>query len=152
LIFANPFKNNAMSIETNRALVTKFYHLMSQLQFEPMFELMADDATWTVAGNPHTFHHAGVATKAQRIVALSNFTQVFASLQMHIVSTTAEADRVAAQLITRCTTLSGINYENELLVLIRIHNGKIASLYEQLDQATALEFERKLQTAVPAGH
>lgn len=136
-----------MSIDSNRALVLEFYQLMSQLRFERMFELMADDGTWTVAGNPKTFHHSGTATKAQRAEALGNFTKVFAALEMDVRSTTAEGERVAVEMITRCTTKSGLKYENELLVLIRCRDGKIASLYEHLDQATALEFERRL-TAV----
>lgn len=133
-----------MSVQGNTELVHKFYSLMSALEFEKMFKLMADDATWTVAGNPSTFHHAGVATKPQRVQALSNFTQVFSSLDMEIKSTTAQDDRVAAELFTRCSSINGFKYENELLVLIWCRDGRIARLYEHVDQLTALEFERKL--------
>lgn len=137
-----------MSIEENRALVIKFYELMSNLDFDAMFELMADGGTWTVAGNPELFHHAGVATKPQRIKALANFTQVFASLKQTILSTTAEADRVAAKMTSRCVTHGGLVYENEMLVLIQCRAGKIVSLYEHLDQQTSLEFERNLQASM----
>lgn len=136
-----------MSKDENRALVLKFYELMSKLDFDRMFELMADDGTWTVAGNPELFHHSGVATKPQRIAALTNFTQYFASLDMDVRSTTAEDDRVAVELITRCATHSGLEYENELLVLIRCRDGKIANIYEHLDQQTSLEFERRMAAA-----
>lgn len=136
-----------MSHEANRTLVLKFYENMSNLRFDRMFELMADDGTWTVAGNPDLFHHAGVATKPERMEALDNFTKVFASLEMDVLSTTAEDDRVSAHLITRCATRSGLNYENEILVLIRCQDGKIASIYEHLDQATSLEFERRMAAA-----
>lgn len=136
-----------MSIEDNRKLVLRFYKLMSQLDFDGMFDLMADDSTWTVAGNPELFHHSGVATKPERIAALNNFTKVFVSLEQKVLSTTAEDDRVAAQIVSRCVTHSGLVYENELLVLIRCQNGKIVSIYEHLDQQTSLEFERKLAAA-----
>ena len=33
-----------MSVEEHRALVLRFYELMSKQQFDAMFELMADDA------------------------------------------------------------------------------------------------------------
>lgn len=136
-----------MSAESNTALVREFYRRMSELDFDGMFTLMADDATWTVAGKPETFHHAGVATKAQRREAFSNFTRFFTMLEMEIRSTTAEDDRVAAELITRCATHSGLAYENELLVLIRCRDGRIASIYEHLDQQTALDFDRRLAAA-----
>lgn len=140
-----------MNIEENRQLVIRFYRLMSNLDFDGMFVLMADDGIWTVAGNPDLFHHAGTATKQQRIEALTNFTQVFASLTQTIVSTTAEDDRVVAQMTTKCVTHSGLVYENELLVLIRCRDGKIVSLYEHLDQQTSLAFERKLQASIQHG-
>lgn len=136
-----------MSSEANRALAIRFYELMSNLDFDGMFELMDDDGTWTVAGNPELFHHSGVATKPQRIAALRDFTKFFASLQQTVLSTTVEGDRVAAHMTSRCETHGGLVYENELLVLIRCESGKIVSLYEHLDQATSLEFERRLAAA-----
>ena len=133
-----------MSIEGNAALVREFYKRMSALDFDGMFALMADNSTWTVAGNPETFHHAGVATKAERREAFGNFTQFFTTLDMDVRSTTAEDDRVAVELITRCATHGGLRYENELFVLIRCRDGQIASIYEHLDQQTALDFDRRL--------
>jgi hypothetical protein len=136
-----------MSIDANRDLVRNFYAHMSKLDFDEMFALMADDATWTVAGKPELFHHSGVATKPQRIAALANFTKFFATLDMDIRSLTAEEDRVAAEIITRCKTHGGIDYENEILVLVRCKDGQVASIYEHLDQATSLEFERRVAAA-----
>lgn len=137
-----------MSVDDNRKLVIRFYELMSNLDFDAMFDLVADDGTWTVAGNPELFHHAGIATKQQRIDALTNFTKVFSSLDQTILSTTVEEDRVAAKMTSRCVTHSGLIYENEMLVLVHCQAGKIVSLYEHLDQQTALEFERKLQVSM----
>jgi ketosteroid isomerase-like protein len=133
-----------MSVAENRALVAKFYALMSNLDFDAMFELMADDATWTVAGNPELFHHSGVATKQQRKAAFGNFTKIFASLKNTIRSMTAEEDRVVVDLLTECKTLNGIDYVNDLMTLLRCRDGKIASMFEHVDQATTLAFERKM--------
>jgi len=121
---------------------------MSRQQFDAMFELMSDEATWTVAGNPATFHHAGVSSKAQRAKQLAGFVNVFVSLEQKILSTTAEEDRVALEVRTRCVARQGLVYENELLILIRCRGGKIASIYEHVDQQTTLEFERRLQAAL----
>jgi len=137
-----------MSAEENRALVLKFYELMSKQQFDAMFELMADDATWTVAGRPELFHHAGVHSKAERAAGFSGFVKVFASLRMDVRSTTAEADRVAVEAWTHCRTHSGLAYDNEMLILIRCRGGKIASIYEHLDQQRTFEFEKRLQQSL----
>jgi ketosteroid isomerase-like protein len=134
-----------MAAEDNRQLVLKFYDLMSHLRFDEMFALVADDGVWTVAGNPDLFHHAGVATKAQRVGAFNNFTGVFASVRMEIRSTTAEGDRVAVEAITHCRTHGGLAYDNELFILVHCRDGKIQSIYEHLDQQTALAFDCKLQ-------
>jgi uncharacterized protein len=134
-----------MSIESNRALVLKFYRLMSEQKFDEMFALMSDDSTWTVAGRPETFHHAGVSSKAQRAKGFSEFIKVFASLDQKILSTTAEEDRVVVEARTTCVARQGPVYDNELLILLRCKDGKIASIYEHLDQQTTLEFERKMR-------
>jgi ketosteroid isomerase-like protein len=137
-----------MSIKDNRDLAESFYRLMSALEFDRMFELMADDATWTVAGNPKTYRHAGVYSKAQRAEGFAEFVKVFVSLQQTILSTTAEDDRVAVEARTRCETRQGLVYENELLILMRCRNGKIVSIYEHVDQLTSMEFERNLHESL----
>ena len=137
-----------MSAEQNAALVREFYRRMAALDFDGMFALVADDGVWTVAGKPETFHHAGVATKAERREAFSGFTRFFRTLEMEVRSTTAQDDRVAAELITRCATHTGLEYENELLVLIRCRDGKIVHIYEHVDQGTTLDFDRRLAASL----
>ena len=136
-----------MSAEKNRELVLKFYDHMSKLEFDEMFALMADDATWTVAGNPETFHHSGTHSKAERAKGFAQFVNVFDSLEMKPLSTTAEDDRVAVEARTTCKTHKGLVYENEIFTLFRCKDGKIASILEHLDQQTTLAFERKLRGA-----
>lgn len=134
-----------MSVETNRALVLKFYELMSQQDFDAMFGLMADDAVWTVAGKPETFWAAGVHSKPERAKEFHGFVKVFADLSIRVVSTTAEADRVAVEFRTEARTHRGLEYENEMLVLARCRNDKIVSIYEHVDQQTALAFAKALR-------
>ena len=137
-----------MSAEQNRALVLQFYKLMSQQRFGEMFELMSDNATWTVAGRPEHFHHAGISTKPERAQGFAGFVKVFASLEMDIRSTTAEDDRVAVEAWTKCRTHKGLVYENEMLTLVRCKDDKIVSIYEQLDPYRTIEFERRLHESL----
>jgi ketosteroid isomerase-like protein len=108
---------------------------------------MADDGTWTVAGKPETFHHAGVMTKAQRAEGFRHFMDFFKGMKIDVVSTTAEADRVCIDFRTTCFAHKGLTYENEMLVLVRCRDGKIVSIYEHLDQGSTLAFERRLAEA-----
>jgi uncharacterized protein len=133
-----------MSATQNRDLVLKFYELMSKLEFDRMFDLMSEDATWRVAGRPETFWPAGTQTKSQRAEVFHEFAKVFAAMPLDILSTTAEEDRVVLEATTRSTTHSGIVYENEFLLLFRCRDGKIVSIYEHLDQQAVLEFARAL--------
>jgi ketosteroid isomerase-like protein len=137
-----------MAIEENRALVLNFYRLMSELRFDRMFELMSDDATWTVAGRRETFAHAGRRSKHERAAGFAEFVKGFVTLEQTILSTTCEADRVAVQARTRCEARVGPVYENELLILLQCRDGKIVSIYEHVDQQTTLEFERELHAAM----
>jgi ketosteroid isomerase-like protein len=136
-----------MHAAQNRDLVLKFYELMSKREFERMFDLMADDATWTVAGRPETFWPAGTQSKSQRAEMFGQFAKVFADMPLDVLSTTAEDDRVVLEARTRSTTHTGIVYENEFLILFRCRHGKIASIYEHCDQQAVLEFARAVSNA-----
>jgi ketosteroid isomerase-like protein len=136
-----------MSSAKNTNLVLKFYELMSKREFEDMFELMSDDATWTVAGRPESFWPAGTQTKAQRSEVFHEFAKVFADMPLNVLSSTAEEDRVVLEARTRSTTHSGIVYENEFLILFRCRDNKIVSIYEHCDQQAVLEFARAVSSA-----
>src|SRR4051812_38148702 len=123
-----------MSAAENRATVLKFYETMARQDFKTMFSLMADNATWTVAGKTETFPPAGVHTKEQRKHEFDNFVKFFKSMAIDVISTTAEDDRVAIEFKTRNVTHTGRDYENEMLCLHRLKDGKIVSIYEHLDQ------------------
>jgi ketosteroid isomerase-like protein len=136
-----------MSAEQNRQLVLKFYEHMSNLEFDKMFDLMAEDATWTVAGNPETFHHAGTMTKAQRVEGFSHFMAFFKGMKQEVISSTAEDDRVCIEARSTCWAHNGMVYKNEPLLLLRCRDGKIVHIYEHLDQLTTLAFEKALAEA-----
>jgi ketosteroid isomerase-like protein len=126
---------------------------MAKADFKAMFDLMADDGTWTVAGHPDTFPNAGVSTKADRKRAFDAFVHFFKKLDINVTSTTAEADRVCIEFRTRGETHTGMIYENEMLCLVRCKDNKIVNIYEFLDQQATFEFEKRLKAAgVAVGH
>lgn len=127
-----------MSIEANRATALRFLSLLASGQHEEMFALMADDATWRVAGRPETFPPAGTQSKAQRAAMFHAFLAVFSSLDINVIGTTAEADRVVVEFTARGETRNAKIYENEYLSRFRFRDGKIVSLYEHCDQQAVL--------------
>jgi ketosteroid isomerase-like protein len=136
-----------MSTETNRATALQFLQLMSDLDFKPMFELMSEDAVWTVAGRAETFPQAGPQPKHIRAEMFDAFISVFRSLRFNIVSTTAEANRVVVEFTARGEAHGGQVYENEFLSLFTFRDGKIVGVYEHCDQQSVFAFERSLQTS-----
>ena len=136
-----------MSTETNRATALRFLQLMSDLDFKPMFELMSEDAVWTVAGRAETFPQAGPQPKHVRAEMFDAFISVFRSLHFNIVSTTAEANRVVVEFTARGEAHGGQVYENEFLSLFTFRDGKIVGIYEHCDQQSVFAFERSLQTS-----
>ena len=135
-----------MTTEANRAMALRFLELMSQLDFKPMFELMSDDAVWTVAGRAETFPQAGPQPKHVRAQMCDGFVSVFRSLRFEIVSTTAEGDRVVVEFTARGEAHGGQVYENEFLSLFTFRNGIIVGIYEHCDQQSVFAFERSLQS------
>lgn len=139
-----------MTAEQNKALVLRFYAHFANLEFDQMFDLMADDGVWSVAGDPATFHHAGVLSKAERKAACHAFMDIIESMEMDILSSTAEGDRVVIEGRTRCTSRTGVVYAQEPLLLLRCRDGKIVSIYEHIDQQATLGFERALAASLAA--
>lgn len=54
-----------MSAETNQDVVLSFFENFSAGKIDAALELMADTATWWVAGKPDKFVLAGTKTKTQ---------------------------------------------------------------------------------------
>lgn len=136
-----------MNAQANKKLVLEFYKLMTRLELEKMFDLMADDAIWSVSGDPSTFHHAGEKSKAERKQACLEFMNIFENMESEILSCTAEEDRVVLEARTRCRARSGPVYDQAPLLLFRCRDGKIVSIYESIDPFSTLKFEQELADA-----
>jgi len=134
-----------MDADANRATALEFLRLMAAFEFDAMFDLMADDATWRVVGDPQTFPPAGTLGKPERRAMFDGFVSVLRSLSFDIASTTAEGDRVAVEFTCRGESHAGPVYENEFINLFRFRNGKIVSVYELCGQQAVLAFGEALE-------
>lgn len=118
-------------MEENKALVLKFWEAFSESRFDDALALVADDATWWVAGSTDISGNytkeefanlvAGVADNAP------NGIRVTGSVL------TAEGDRVAMEAESYGELTDGKVYNNFYHILHTIRDGKLVSVKEYMD-------------------
>jgi len=123
-----------MSTEQSRLVVLGFVENFGAGRVDVALNLLADDATWWVAGTPGEFGLAGLRTKAQ-LPELFQWlgTAMPQGVQVTVRGITAENERVALEVEARATTASGAAYHNFLHFLFEVRDGKIKSVREYLD-------------------
>ena len=121
--------------ESNKQVVKAFLATFSSGDAARTMGMMADSATWWVAG---TMPISGTYDKA-----------AFTTLLMGVVDTlkgpilitpkvlTAEGDRVAVEAESLAHTNSGRTYNNRYQFLITVHDGLVTSVKEYLDTMRA---------------
>ena len=117
--------------DSNKQVVTKFLAAFSSGAVAETMAMMTDDATWWVAG---TMPISGTYDKAQFSGLLSGVLDTCKGpikiTPKHFV---AEGDSVAVEAESYTETNTGRVYNNFYHFLIRVRDGKIASVKEYLD-------------------
>jgi ketosteroid isomerase-like protein len=120
-----------MSIEDNKKLVTDFWTAFSASDFNSALSMMAEDATWWVAG---TFELSGTYTKAQFKELLGNVTSALPQgIKVTPKMLTAEGDRVSMEAESWGPHANGKIYNNFYHFMHVIREGKLVSVREYLD-------------------
>ena len=123
-----------MSAEANKQVVLRFFEHFSAGKFDAALALLADTATWWVAGNPDTFGLAGTKTKAQFAELVRGIEAAMPKgLRVTPKGLTAEGDRVAVEAESYGETASGKIYNNRYHFLFEVRGGKIQAVREYLD-------------------
>jgi ketosteroid isomerase-like protein len=120
-----------MSTETNKEMVREFMRRFSAGDAAGLLDMLAEDATWWVAGN---FALSGTRSKKEFAELL---TQVGGATTEGIRLTpkafTAEGDRVAVETESYARHVNGKLYNNQYHFLFEIREGKIRAVREYLD-------------------
>jgi hypothetical protein len=117
-----------------------FFENFSAGKIDAALALMADTATWWVAGKPDKFVLAGTKTKTQFAELLQGIgTAMPKGLQVTPKGLTAEEDRVAAEAESYGETATGKIYNNLYHFLFEVRDGKIQAVREYLDTMHAKE-------------
>jgi len=117
--------------EVNRELARAFLSALGQGQIPE--ELLSQDMTiWTLT--------SGTADKQRFLGGIRMLAAIFGgSLVYTIDSLTAEEDRVAAEVQSRGTLVSGEQYHNTHVFTFRMREGRIAAVAEYMNQTIVRE-------------
>ncbi|NNL84002.1 MAG: nuclear transport factor 2 family protein [Myxococcales bacterium] len=126
-----------MSAQRNKQLVTEFWEAFSASKFEDALSMMAEDATWWVAGS---FPLSGTKTKSEFAALLSDVAPMAPEgIRVTPTAFTAEGDRVAVEADSYAPISNGRTYKNKYHFLFEVRNGKIHAVREYLDTMHANE-------------
>ena len=123
-----------MSIEENKRLARQFIDHLTVNDIAGALDLMADDATWWIAGKPDQLPAAGVYDKKRIARLLYNMVgQLPNGLKMIVKNLVAEGDKVAMEVESYGALQNGLIYNQQYHFLLTVRDGKIDSIKEYLD-------------------
>jgi ketosteroid isomerase-like protein len=124
-----------MGAEENKALVEEFYRRMNERRYADMWELFTGDAKWG-GGRASTDDFGSIeGMKAIMVDPMPIFVDGGIDFTVH--ATTAEGERVAAEVESHAPLVNGKVYNNHYHMLFEIRDGKIAVVKEYADTAHA---------------
>ncbi|MDH7943428.1 nuclear transport factor 2 family protein [Pseudohongiella sp. SYSU M77423] len=122
-------------MKQNKQLVLDFYEAGARGDTDACFALLSDDISWTNIGSTRfsgTFQ--GKQSLAENLLG-PLFAQLKAGISTKIERLISEDDIVVAQTVGTAETVDGLPYNNRYCQVIRISDGKIASVTEYMDTA-----------------
>jgi ketosteroid isomerase-like protein len=123
-----------MGTETNKMLVTDFFSRFTAGDIAGALDLMADDATWWIAGRREQQPAAGEHRKDQIARLFHNMAgQLKDGLTMTVKGAVAEADKVAVEAESYGELKNGRVYNQQYHLLMTIRDGRISVVREDLD-------------------
>ncbi|HVZ44270.1 MAG TPA: nuclear transport factor 2 family protein [Ramlibacter sp.] len=123
-----------MSDSANKQIVRSFFDNFAAGRVQAALDLMSEEATWWVNGQPGRYALAGTLTKAQFVERLHWVEARFpARLRVTATGWTAEDDRVAVEAETHGVTADGKTYNNRIHFLFEVREGRIRAVREYLD-------------------
>ena len=122
---------NQNDLEANKALVRKFWQAFSESRFDDALALMAEDATWWVAGSTDISGTYSKAEFANLVAGVSENAE--SGIQVTPTVMTAEEDRVAMEADSYGPMKNGKVYNNKYHFQHVIRDGQLLAVREYLD-------------------
>ncbi|MET9076506.1 nuclear transport factor 2 family protein [Streptomyces sp. NPDC004232] len=117
-----------------RAVVIRYVEAVRDGDADVIHDSFAEDATWHYPGD---LPISKVWHGRDRIIGefLGGMGPVLVpgTLEIELISTIAEGDRVVAEWTSKARTVYGGTYDNRCLGIYTVHDGKITSVVEYAD-------------------
>ncbi|MFG2288168.1 nuclear transport factor 2 family protein [Streptomyces sp. NPDC048595] len=143
-----------MNLTTDpRAVVIRYVEAVRDGDADVIHDSFAKDAIWHYPGSlPVSKVWHGRDAIINDFLGGMGPAFVPGSLEIALVGTIAENDRVVAEWTSRATTVHGRRYDNRCLGIFTVHDGKITSVVEYADtHHVAATLFPDHDTARPAG-
>jgi len=142
--------DRAMTTEQNKAIAHEFFARFSASDLDGALATLREDATWLIPGKRDRMPTAGLYNK-ERIARLfqAMLKQLKGGLQMTVLSTVAEGDRVAIEAESSGDLENGRLYRQKYHFLLEFRDGRICAVREYLDTQHAHDVW--IAPASPAG-
>ena len=119
------------SIENNKRTVLRYFELLTRNDIAGLLEIYDESMMLYVAGNTLT---SGSYDKARLLELASLVGHAFPQgLVLTVTGMVAEGDKVAAEVESRGTHVSGKSYRNHYHFLITVRDGRIVESREYMD-------------------
>jgi ketosteroid isomerase-like protein len=119
---------------STEAVAREFFDRLSKSDLAGALDLVSDDVTWWLAGQPELQPIAGTYTK-ERLARLFGrmMSRLPDGMAMTVRSTITDGDRIALEVYSDATLDNGRRYHNEYHFAMRVADGKIQDVREYND-------------------
>jgi ketosteroid isomerase-like protein len=121
-------------MEENKQVARQFIDCFNASDIAGALDLLTDDATWWIAGNPEQLPAAGLYNKGKIARLLYNMAgQLPKGLKMTVKGLVAEGEKVAMEVESYGELRNGRVYNQQYHFLLTMREGKINAIKEYLD-------------------
>ncbi|WP_330306008.1 MULTISPECIES: nuclear transport factor 2 family protein [unclassified Streptomyces] len=123
-----------MTTSDPRAVVIRYVEAVRDGDADVIHDSFSEDATWHYPGDlPISKVWHGRDEIINDFLGSMGPVLVPGTMEIELVSTIAEGDRVVAEWTSKATTVYGGTYDNRCIGIYTIRDGKIASVIEYAD-------------------
>ncbi|MGW2628839.1 nuclear transport factor 2 family protein [Streptomyces chattanoogensis] len=123
-----------VTTNTPKAVVIRYIEAVRDGDADVIHDSFAEDATWNYPGDlPISKVWHGRDTIINDFLGSMGPILVPGTLEIELVSTTAEGDRVVAEWTSKAKTVHGATYDNRCIGIYTVRDGKITSVIEYAD-------------------
>lgn len=132
-----------MGIEQNKRIACELVEGLGSGHGARAFDLLHEEALWTVMAHPESFPVSGNMTKAEFAEHIERFHHsIPGGIQISVTGVTAEGDRVAVEAESIATMPNGRTLNQVYHFLFEFEDGKVRRAREYMDTAHGVAVHR----------